>query len=108
MSKQRLIVSSETLIELGTVLSRPKFDRYLSLADRLGFFDLLRRQALHVRNIPPITACRDPKDDKFLALALAGNATAILTGDDDLLSLDPFRGISVLSPRQYLDLAAHA
>jgi putative PIN family toxin of toxin-antitoxin system len=108
MSRQQLIVSSETLIELGTILSRPKFDRYLSLADRLGFFDRLRRLAVHIRNIPPVTACRDPKDDMFLALALAGGASFILTGDDDLLTLHPFRSIPILTPRQYLDLAGHA
>jgi putative PIN family toxin of toxin-antitoxin system len=106
MSRYRLLISSETLIELGAVLSRPKFDRYLPLADRLGFFDRLRRIAVHIRDIPPIAVCRDPKDDKFLALALAGRASFLLTGDDDLLSLHPFRGISILSPRQYLDLAA--
>jgi len=72
MSRYRLIVSAETLIELGTVISRPKFDRYLPLSDRLEFFGLLRRQAIHISHIPPIIACRDPKDDKFLALAVAG------------------------------------
>jgi putative PIN family toxin of toxin-antitoxin system len=105
MSDYRLIVSSEILIELGTVLSRPKFDRYLSVADRLEFFHRLRRLAIHIHNVPPVTACRDPKDDKFLALALAGRATLILTGDDDLLTLHPFRNIPILSPRQFLDLA---
>jgi putative PIN family toxin of toxin-antitoxin system len=103
MSATQLIVSQETLAELESVLSRPKFDVYLSLAERLQFIQRLRRAAIPIEGIPPIAACRDPKDDKFLALALAGHATLILTGDDDLLALHPFRGIDVLTPRQYLD-----
>ncbi len=105
MGHHRLVVSSETLIELGEVLSRPKFDRYLPLTDRLEFFDRLRRLALHVPNVPPIVACHDPKDDKFLSLALASRAAFILSGDDHLLRMNPFREIPILSPREYLDRA---
>lgn len=50
-----------------------------------------------------ITACRDPKDDKFLELAVSGQATCIVSDDDDLLALDPFRGIRILSVDQFLD-----
>lgn len=49
-----------------------------------------------------IAVCRDPKDDKFLELAVSGTATHIITGDDDLLSMHPFRGIAILSPQQLL------
>jgi putative PIN family toxin of toxin-antitoxin system len=103
MTHHRLVVSSETLIELGEVLSRPKFDRYLPFADRFEFFDRLRRLALHIPRVPTVVACHDPKDDKFLALALGSRAAFILSGDDHLLSMHPFRGIPILSPRQYLD-----
>ena len=40
--------------------------------------------------------CRDPDDDKFLELALASGSRAIVTGDQDLLVLDPWRGISIV------------
>jgi len=49
-----------------------------------------------------ITACRHPKNDKFLSLAVSGNADLILTGDKDLLLLHPFRGIDILNPTDYL------
>jgi len=49
-----------------------------------------------------ISACRDSKDDKFLSLAVNGNTDLILTGDNDLLVLHPFRGIDILSPKDYL------
>ncbi len=45
----------------------------------------------------------DPKDNKFLELALAGNATCIITGDKDLLVLNPFRNIQIISPKEFLE-----
>ena len=98
-----LLVSAETLEELESVLFRAKFDAYLSLHERIAFFDALRLSAAFIESVAPISACRDPKDDKFLALALAGQAGFILTGDQDLLTLHPFRDIDILTPRQYLD-----
>ncbi len=50
-----------------------------------------------------ITECRDPKDNKFLELAVAGNADCIVTGDKDLLVLDPFRNIRIITPKEFLD-----
>ena len=96
-------MSMETLEELQSVLIRPKFDNYIPLGKRLVFYESLRRTAVLIESVAPISACRDPKDDKFLALALTGKADFILTGDQDLLVLHPFRGVDILSPRQYLD-----
>src|ERR1039457_4221733 len=80
MDASRLMVSAATLQELESVLSRQKFETYLSLADRLRFFHLLRRTSTFIERVPEIAACRDPKDDKFLALALAGHASILLSG----------------------------
>jgi len=52
----------------------------------------------------PIRVCRDPKDDKFLEVAVHGRADALVTGDQDLLDLNPFRGIAILTAAEYLDL----
>ncbi|MBK1726642.1 putative toxin-antitoxin system toxin component, PIN family [Halorhodospira neutriphila] len=97
-----LLVSDETLGELVEVLGRPKFDPYLSTADRRRFLELLGG----VARVVPITrkcqACRDPKDDKFLEVAVCGEASAIVTGDQDLLALDPFHGIRVIQPAHFL------
>ena len=49
-----------------------------------------------------VRECRDPKDDKFLELALNGRADLIITGDADLLVLNPWRGIEIVTPREYL------
>ena len=49
-----------------------------------------------------VSACRDPKDDKFLELALSGAATHLISGDDDLLALHPVRGVAILSPHDFI------
>ena len=97
-----LVVSESTLAELYDVLQRSKFDKYVSLEKRLFFHAELAAIAVHVPITHTITACRDPKDNKFLELALSASATIIISGDDDLLVLHPFEGIAVLSPADYL------
>jgi putative PIN family toxin of toxin-antitoxin system len=99
----QLLVSEASMLELADVLSRPKFDRYLSLEDRQQFLRLLGGIVELVPIVVTIHACRDPKDDKFLDIAVNGGATLILTGDKDLLALHPFRGIAIMTPAQYLE-----
>lgn len=98
-----LLVSESTMTELADVLSRPKFDRYVSTEDRQQFFRLLGRVVEFVSILCPIRACRDPKDDKFLEVAVNGSADLIVTGDADLLSMHPFQNISILTPSSYLE-----
>ncbi len=50
-----------------------------------------------------INVCRDPKDDKLLELATSGNADFLVTGDKDLLVLNPFRGVEIITPRKFLE-----
>jgi putative PIN family toxin of toxin-antitoxin system len=91
-----LCFSNATLNELREVLHRPKFDRYLPLRERLDFLALLTVHS-HIWDVDAATmeavsgACRDPKDDKFLALAMACEAGALVSSDTDLLILDPWR-----------------
>ncbi len=49
-----------------------------------------------------IVACRDRKDDKFLELAVNGRADLIVSGDNDLLALNPFRNIPIVSPAAFV------
>ena len=103
MSRHQLLASDATLAELQSVLSRPKFDPYVSQRERQQFLAKLRRLSIPVQDIPTLRACRDPKDDTFLSLAVAGRARLILTGDKDLLVMNPFQTIDILSPRDYLE-----
>jgi uncharacterized protein len=98
----QLVVSEATMAELATVLGRAKFDRYLSVAERQEFIRLLGRIAELVPIVRVLRACRDPDDDKFLEAAVNGRADVIMTGDRDLLALDPFRKIAIITPAGYL------
>ncbi len=98
-----LLVSTSTLGELADVLGRPKFRNYLSDEERREFFQLLSRVAIRIEILRTVTACRDPKDDQFLELAVNGRADAVVTGDADLPALHPFLGIPILSPKAFLD-----
>jgi putative PIN family toxin of toxin-antitoxin system len=102
VERGRLLVGEATMVELTTVLGRAKFDPYVSLADRQQFIRLLGRIAELVPILRPVRACRDPKDDMFLEVAVNGGADLIVTGDRDLLELHPFLGIPILSPAEYL------
>ena len=97
-----LLVSEATMNELADVLARSKFDRYISVEDRQQFLRLIGRMAVFVPTVYAVRDCRDPKDDKFLEVALNGKAAVVLTGDKDLLTLNPWRGIDILSPAEYL------
>ncbi|GCL35536.1 hypothetical protein SR1949_06320 [Sphaerospermopsis reniformis] len=99
---ETLLISEDSYQEISQTLIRKKFDKYLSLETRLQFISSLRNKAILVNIIETINICRDPKDNKFLELAVSGNATHIITGDQDLLELHPFRGISIITPRQFL------
>jgi putative PIN family toxin of toxin-antitoxin system len=87
---------------LFDVLGRSTFDRYIDEEDRIQFLTLLVREAILVEITKHVTECRDPKDDKFLELAINGKADIVITGDSDLQIHNPFRGIQILAPRQFL------
>jgi len=99
----KILLSLDVIGELRNVLSRPDFDRYIDEEDRIAFFTLLVREADLIEITERITECRDPKDDKFLELAVNGKADMIVSGDKDLQVLHPFRDIPILSPRQFLE-----
>jgi putative PIN family toxin of toxin-antitoxin system len=96
-----LLISEATMYELADVLARPRFDRYVSLDDRKSFLRRLGQIAESVSITQLVRECRDPKDDKFLEVALNGRADVIVTGDADLLGMHPWRGIAIMSPADY-------
>jgi putative PIN family toxin of toxin-antitoxin system len=97
-----LLISAEIAHEYFDVFSRPKFDKYISLEIRLAFIENIITNALPVEIKIQTTACRDPKDNKFLDLAINAAAGAIITGDQDLLVLHPFQTIPILTPAGFL------
>lgn len=98
-----VLVSEEIVRELSDILSRPKFERYISEEDRVRFLQSLLRETELVEVGETIQECRDPKDDKYLEAAVSGGANCIVSGDEDLLVMHPFRGIPIVAPGQFLE-----
>jgi putative PIN family toxin of toxin-antitoxin system len=99
----QLLATDETLAEFSRVLFLPKFDGHVVLKVRKAIFEEYSQICLMVPIPTPIRVCRDPRDDKFLEAAVHGQADAIISGDLDLLSLDPFHGVRLLTPASFLD-----
>lgn len=97
-----LLFSDPTFAELAERVAHPRFDRYRSIEQMSAWLDWLVDLSEWVHSWEEITACRDPDDNKFLAVALAGEADVLITGDADLLVLDPFEGLPIVSPRRFL------
>lgn len=87
---------------MAEVLSRPKFARILTPDRRREVLELLTAAALWVDPTERVEDCRDAKDNRYLELALAAGAAVILSGDEDLLTLDPWRGFRILRPADFL------
>jgi putative PIN family toxin of toxin-antitoxin system len=102
-NNRTVLYSEATLIELISVLNRPKFSKYISPEDIAGLAIRIKAVWLSVEIINQIKLCRDPKDDKFIDIAINGEASHIITGDNDLLVLHPIETISVINPRSFLD-----
>ncbi len=88
--------------EIAEVLNRPKFASAVRAERRAYILDLLRGAALWFEPAIKLRECRDRKDDKYLELALAADADIIVSSDDDLLVLHPWRGVRILRPTAYL------
>ena len=93
--------SPATFAELQTVL-RPKFDRYASATARQAFMEGLSQHLRMVEVTQQVTDCADPKDNKFLALALAISAEMIVASDPHLTQMHPWQGIPILPPAAFL------
>jgi putative PIN family toxin of toxin-antitoxin system len=96
------LASEVTLQELAQTLSRPKFDPYVSRKDRELFFALYARLAEWVTITTSVRVCRDLKDNRYLELAVDGQARVIISGDKDLLAVSPYKEIRVLTPAAVL------
>jgi putative PIN family toxin of toxin-antitoxin system len=100
----KLAFSNATMDELVEVLFRKKFDKYfLNDEEKWSAIQRIALNAVFFSPVESIADCRDSKDNKFLELAVASNASCIITGDNDLLILHPFRGIPILNAADFLN-----
>ncbi len=102
LANGEILLSLNLLEELNEVLGRERFNQYLTSEEREEFLAALVERAILVEIIQRVQECRDPKDDKILELALNGQAQYIISGDKDLLVLNPFLGVIVLTADEFL------
>ena len=100
----QIIMSHETFNELSGVFVRGKFDKYISLQKRIEILEELSSLVSFVKLTETVVICRDAKDDIFLSLALSAKADCIVSGDSDLLVLNPFRDIPIINPSDFLSM----
>ncbi len=98
-----LVFSTELLHEFVTVANRPKFEKYFSTTNIKKTLDLIEAYADFVEVKTVINICRDEKDNFLLSLAVDGNASHLITGDQDLLVLKHFGKTKILSIADFLN-----
>jgi putative PIN family toxin of toxin-antitoxin system len=98
-----ILYSTATLTEVLSVLGRSKFSKYIDHDDIDGLSIRIKTVWLFVEILNQVQLCRDPKDDKFIDLALNGEASHLITGDSDLLVLNPIQNTSVIKLRTFWD-----
>ncbi len=102
LQKGTVVFSTETKAEIVSVIQRDKFNKYLSLEERMKTLETILAKALQLdTKTTDLIICRDFTDIKFLRLAFETNADCIISGDADLKVLNPFRGIPILSISEF-------
>jgi putative PIN family toxin of toxin-antitoxin system len=104
LGRGEILLSRPVLKELNEVLTREKLKPYLLPEERERFIIALLNESIFIDIKESVRACRDPNDDKFLELAVNGGAACIISGDEDLLILNPFRDIPIIKPDKFLNL----
>lgn len=97
-----LVISTDLILEISNVLARPKFDFDQSNVEKILRF--VKHRAIKVFPAEKVSVCCDPKDNPVLECALAGSVDFIVTGDKDLLTLNSFRKIPIITPRKFLEI----
>ncbi len=97
-----LIQSEATLAELIDGIMRSKFIGYIDEERRSQFLFMLARVSKVIDVRANVTECSDPKDNKFLELAIDGKARMFVSGDSHLRDMHPFRSIAIATPGEFL------
>ncbi len=102
----KIAQSEEIYQELKTRIYKSKFDKYISDAEREDFLDVVKKSSQFIEVTSQINICRDPDDNKFLELAKDANAEFLITGDQDLLSLNTLAEYQnqIITPSDFLSI----
>ena len=101
-NKFKLFLSALLREELERTVLRPKIQKLVSDMDGTLLVTIIGKAATIVRPSHPITSCRDPKDNMLLECALEAGAKYLVTFDSDLLVLNPFQNIAIITPAEFL------
>lgn len=96
-NRVQVLFSDDLFSELLEVLQRPKFKKYFSSSAIEQLLALLYEKIAWVNVVDEFTDCRDKKDNFLLNLSVSGQANYLITGDADLLVLNPFHGVKIVS-----------
>lgn len=100
-----LVETAEVLLTAGRIRQRYPYTD----ADVDAYLRSLRHAALIIADLPPLSGVvRDPNDDMILACAVAAEAAYVVTRDDDLLSLQTYAGVVIVSPETLLAMLRSA
>jgi putative PIN family toxin of toxin-antitoxin system len=102
--RDRIALSSAVFEEINDVLHRPGLARFLLPELRDEVIQILISGAVWFEPSEMVADCRDETDNKFLELAQASLASIIVSSDNDLLVLDPWRDTRILRPAAYVAL----
>ncbi len=100
----KIVFSKELFDELMEVLKRPKFKKYFSEENTKELISLINSKTEWIEITEHFNSCRDPKDDFLLDLCVSGNVDYLITGDDDLLILNPFYGVKIIDYRAFQEI----
>lgn len=107
--ESRLVFAPATFAELETRLWKPKFDNWLSIEERQQYLRIYSSIANWLDDAAVLEEwSRDRNDDMFIELARRADVTRLISGDTDLLCLDPLGALRILTPRAALDEIASA
>jgi putative PIN family toxin of toxin-antitoxin system len=98
------LVSNDSIAELFNVLSRDRFRKYIPLDQNIDYIEWYAGLSEQIIVTEHVVVCRDPKDDKFLSVAVSGKADCIIVGDNNFLDMVEFSGIPVYRPAEFIRL----
>ena len=103
--KIEVVVSPDILVEYRRLLAEMERGKPAGLADAWVVFIAQHATVIHPASHPRL--CRDPDDDKFLHCALSAGARALVSGDNDLLSMGRVADVEILTPTAFLRRHTH-
>ncbi len=97
----QILFSEELFDELIEVLNRPKFKKYFSAEDIYELVSLINTKVEWIKIVEKFNDCRDPKDNFLLDLIVNGKADYLVTGDDDLITLNPYKNTKIFHYQEF-------